>query len=919
MENPGSLSVYYCNARSIRNKFNDLILLSSSFKYDILAISESWLHLDTVDSSEYFQVPGYVRVNKDRVGRIGGGVLLFLKSDLKFAILENEHAESIWLKLIGKNACVIFGLVYRPNDLDDIQIANDINNFAKFSQTCIVGDFNLPAIDWINMCSNSPNLVFKATLDNFLVQKVSEMTRNNNLLDLVFCSSFELVDNLDVIDPLSTSDHRSIKFDLKFNKPEIRNIVKKPNFKKANFEEIRSDISFLNNDDFFALEGPVTAFNTLMNTIKDSQNIWIPFAKAGKCSDKPWVTQSLKSKIGLKRSLYKRAKVNPDLFARYKVVQNELKTQIFIAKLRYENRLADISKSNPSAFFKYYRSNNKESIIALNENGERISENHQIGNVLNKYFASVFSQRTDDFIINVNRNPLFPSMDQVVFTTSDILIALNKLSAHKSVGPDFVYARTLVETKFEIAPILTHIFNAFLEFAYVPDEWKIADVIPIFKKGNKECKENYRPISLTSVMCKLMECIIVNKLTLFLESNNLLTPYQHGFRKGKSCVTNLIMFYDKVTKCVDSGGSYDILFLDFSKAFDKIPHSRLLDKLYKFNVDPRIVKWIEEWLSNRRQRVLLNGEYTDWLPVTSGVPQGSCLGPLLFVLFINDFGNNMVSDIGLFADDAKLGREIQTIDDFNKLQGDLDLATLWCEYEGMILNPDKCVVMHFGKNNPHFEYTINNRKVKLSQEQSDLGVMINENLSFSNHCTNVRNKATRVVSFIKQSVSTRNPETMIKLFSALVRPILEYAAQFWSPHLIRDIDLIENVQRSFTRLINNFQMLNYEERLNELNLFSLQYRRERGQIIETFKFFKNSPDSAQILFSFPASSRTRGHAHKIENWRFKTEMGRYSFSNRVVKLWNSLPSELVEADSVEAFKRPLDEELSDFRGNLKYS
>ena len=881
-------------------------------------MTESWLNLSTVDSSDYFQIPGYVRINKDRVDRAGGGVLIYLKFGINFAVCNNEHKESIWLKITSRDVAITFALVYRPDDRTDREIASDINCYANHSRVCIVGDFNLPTLDCIEMSSNSTNLVYNAFINNFLTQKVTEATRENNILDLVLSSSFNLVENLEVIDPLANSDHNSIKFNLQFLKPEVHNFVKKPNFRKANFEKMRSDILNLNNHNFLSTVGPIAPFEALMTKLADSQNTCIPFSRAGKQKNKAWITESLKTKIGVKRSLYKRAKVNPSFLQQYKTAERELKIEIFKAKSNYEDRLAVICQNNPSVFFKYHRSSNKECIVALQEGSRRISDSLAMGNVLNKYFASVFNDKLVNRDINFELNPSLPLMPRCTFTNLDVIAAINNLSAYKSVGPDLVYARTLKETKMEIAPLLCHIFNAFLEYSYVPDDWKLANVVPIFKKGGKEFKENYRPISLTSIVCKLMESIIVNKLTSFLESNNLLNPRQHGFRRGKSCVSNLISFYNNVAKCVDKGGCYDVIFLDFSKAFDKIPHCKLLDKLCKLNVDRKLIEWISEWLTDRKQRVQINGECTGWLPVTSGVPQGSCLGPLLFIIFINDFNFGMNCDVGLFADDAKLGREIRSIDDITSLQVDLDLAFNWCNNECMTLNADKCVIMHFGKKNPHIQYSMNGEILNAVQEQRDLGVLVNESFSFSDHCSKVRNKAAKVVSFIRQSVSTRNPVTMVKLFSALVRPILEYGAQFWSPHLMKDIDLLESVQRNFTKMIDNFHFLSYDERLRTLDLFSLQYRRDRGQIIETFKYFINSPDTAQNLFSFPESSRTRGHKFKLERWPFRTEIGRSYITNKVVPIWNSLSEVAIDSPSIDAFKKILDDELSTYRRSLRY-
>ena len=274
-------------------------------------------------------------------------------------------------------------------------------------------------------------------------------------------------------------------------------------------------------------------------------------------------------------------------------------------------------------------------------------------------------------------------------------------------------------------------------------------------------------------------------------------------------------------------------------------------------------------------------------------------------------------NVGTYADDTKFGREINSFDDCEIIQRNIDIVNEWCREWNMEINISKCVVMHCGKNNPNFNYNLNEVSLKSVQNYEDLGVLIDNKLSFSDHCLKVRNKSTRTMMYIKQCVTTRNRNTMLKLFTSLVRPILDYCAPFWSPHLVKDIDLIEQVQRRFTKLISGCQNLTYQQRLTQLDLFSLEYRRKRGEIIETFKFVKFVPGTAQILFSFSVSDRTRGHAHKMVKTRFRTNLGANTFSNRVVSTWNVLPSDVVECNGIESFKHSLDTVLKSLV-NLRY-
>jgi len=233
-----------------------------------------------------------------------------------------------------------------------------------------------------------------------------------------------------------------------------------------------------------------------------------------------------------------------------------------------------------------------------------------------------------------------------------------------------------------------------LETGVVPQDWKEAIVSPLFKKGSKAKPENYRPVSLTSIIGKILESIIKDQIASHLDHFNLIQKSQHGFTKGKSCLTNLLEFLEGVTSDLDDGNSVDLVYLDFAKAFDKVPHRRLAKKLEAHGIGGCILQWIENWLSKRRQCVGINGVYSSWRDVTSGVPQGSVLGPILFVIYINDLDSDLVSHIGKFADDTKMYKSVNCIADVEMLRNDLTRLDEWSREWQMQFNIDKCVVMH---------------------------------------------------------------------------------------------------------------------------------------------------------------------------------------------------------------------------------
>jgi ribonuclease P/MRP protein subunit RPP40 len=703
-------------------------------------------------------------------------------------------------------------------------------------------------------------------------------------------------------------------------KNENKTTVKKYDYFRADYDEVRKHMQALQQE---------TSSNYFTNNISEVNDRWIniknnclrirnkyigPKRKAKNKSK--WATNKVrKCRREKKKAWMKFIKGNRDekLYQEYKIKLNNSVKENRRAKRSFEERLAKNIKEDSKTFFAYVNSKKRSNNMIgplKNSQGEVLKNNKETADLLNSYFASVFTREDCIHIpepVEMFKGSQSESLSSMTIEEQVVLEKLTKINVGKSHGPDELHGKLLYEIRYEIVKDLTKLFNLSLETGVVPQDWRDADVCPLFKKGKRDKAENYRPVSLTSIVGKLLESILKDRIVTHLEQHKLLRESQHGFTSGRSCLTNLLVFFEFITKELDKGNNVDLVYLDFCKAFDKVPHCRLGKKLEAHGIKGEVKTWIVNWLSNRRQRVCVDGELSDWEKVSSGVPQGSVLGPVLFLIYINDLDEGVISKIGKFADDSKLGKSISSSADIRLLEDDLSKLEEWSVQWQMLFNVDKCSIMHLGKSNANHLYKIGNNMLKYSDKERDLGVIVDKTLKFSEQVNSVVCKANATLGMIRRNITCKNKFIVTRLYKALVRPKLEYCVQAWRPYLRKDIHKIEQVQGRATRMIEECRGLSYEERLKVTGLTTLEKRRTRGDLIEVFKAVKGiTKIDRSSLFTIANNSRTRGHRFKLVKTRSRLDLRKNFFSQRVANDWNSLPEAVVEANSVNSFKNLYD-------------
>ena len=878
----------------------------------------------------------------------GRGIAVYSDQDLN--ITEVEGTESfaeyciIQLKISEGETLDIVAIYRSPSSSEEnnnamLNLLQHIDD-RKPTNLLIAGDFNFPDINWENNGSTVSETSCSAKFvnqiqDYFWYQHVKQPTRARSgnepsLLDLILTNVEDLIDNPVYESPLGGSDHCLITCNIRCGKYRENGNTFGFNWSKANYDKMRENLQL---DWNLLLSGSLDVneqWKIIHSHLQESIIKNVPLLKRNsKKRAKVPISPELREMIRKKHRTWQRYMETRDQLKLrdYKRARNKLKNALRVAKKKHEKDIADSVKSNPKKFWRYVGEKTKKKSQVpdlINNEGQRTTSNEEKAELLGSFFSSVMTVEPEGPLPQVEMKKNQYNWGEEI-TETQIREKLKELNPNKSQGPDKVHPRCLIEIKEQMIKPLQILFNTSLRTMQVPAEWKTAAITPVYKKGNKASCDNYRPVSLTSIVCKLLEKIIRDKIMGYLRKYELLSNKQYGFIPGRSTTLQLLKILDEWTSALDNGLAIETIYMDFRKAFDSVPHRRLIYKLEALGLENPILSWVASFLSNRSQYVQINGSRSKDYRVTSGIPQGSVLGPVLFVLYINDLPDNLKSNPYMFADDTKIfqiyPKDVATP---RVIQDDLLKLDTWSSNWLLKFHPKKCHQVVINRKREEGQTSARylpagSGRLQLEQVEceKDLGITIDNNLTFEKHIDHICSKANQIMGLIRRTIDNLTPEIFKPLYIALVRSHLEYGQAVWSPFMRKSIKKIESVQRRATKAINGFKDLSYEQRLTRLNLPTLEFRRKRGDMMEVFKITRKIYDT-ECCPKLQLSNRI-GRSHSLKLFKpqvNRLDLRKYSFTVRIVDTWNNLPEAVVSAPSLNAFKNRLDKHWKDDRSKF---
>ena len=727
-------------------------------------------------------------------------------------------------------------------------------------------------------------------------------------------NSVECISNLSICkdDQILLSDHYVVTFQISHSSPPSLTTTTTPkyvfDFPKADYDGICSYLIDFDYSCCLRCSDVELVWNTVKSSIYEAMNIFIPKVRLRRFQYPCWFTPELRHLSKSLRTLRKKASRKPTAHLCNKVAQYQstLRDKILHAKSQYEiNLVQSFAGSQSSKICKYIHSLTKDSSIPSTVflGTSSASQDTERAELFNSFFHSVFTISSYRLPSLDNLPVASPSICSISISELEVLTALSSLDPNKSMGCDGIGSKLLKHCSLALYIPLHHLYSLSISKHIVPLEWKHHSITPVYKSGDKSQVINYRPISLLCIISKVLERLVYDKLSAFIMKHNIIHDSQFGFLQHRPAIQQLLTFLANIHNDINSNARCDVIYLDFRKAFDSVPHHELLLKLRKVGVNGSLWYWFRAYLLGRQQHVSISGCSSSSLPVISGVPQGSILGPLLFLIYINDLpSSSLFTKLFLFADDTKCLSRISSPSDSLLLQSDLDGVSSWSKKWLLAFNETKLHLLSINtkRSNPlststaDSSYYINGRSIAPCNSHKDLGIVIASDLKWTDHLHLISSKAYKKLGLLRRTFcATNSISTKKRLYISLVRSQLLYGSQIWRPVLIKDINLIESIQRRATKYILNDYTSDYKARLTKLHLLPLSVLFELHDICFFIKSLKSDANSSFNIVNFVSfnTNQTRSGSHmKLVQPLSKHSRDKQFYFNRLPSLWNSLPA-----------------------------
>ena len=957
--NPGpalthsNVSLYYMNARSIADnkltQFNTVFADNSDF--DVICLSETWLHAGVFDGEILDDSQFCVhRRDRSQLGskfKRGGGVLTAVSTRYTSRArgdLESDKCEAVWCEIeLNSKSKLLIGCCYLPpkqttSSMDDFQeMMTRVHMAVRPGDTLLLcGDFNMPSIRWTRRSCDEqvliahtvdiPNAVDTCFLnvieESDLVQHVPFPTRDNNFLDLLFTSNHDATTTVKPAPRAVKSDHDAFHCSMAF--PFIGRksftIRERLNWTKVKYDELSAAISSKPWDRLLECSDVNEKCNIFYDLVNEAIRDSVPVISVNPAKYPAWFDNETVNALKDKNRAYRKWKrtVSENLRIEYQVKRAYFKHLKVTKYNAYISKIEAGLNHDSRALWKYVGRKTKSPRVPMevDYNGIKGHDPNSCSELFSEFFRTKF-RPPRDVSDPLPKTKSFTSncLSDLHVEQTEVEKCLKELKNGKSPGPDGLPVSVFKNCRQSLSGPLTDIFNSALQTGVFPVKWKLANVIPVLKKGSRFQVTNYRPISLLCIMSKVFESVLHRRM--YAHVSQYIAAEQHGFVKGRSTVTNLSKYTHFISKNINNKVQVDSVYTDFSSAFDSVDHSLLLHKLKSYGIVGKLHKLLSSYLSNRTQIVTINSGASRSEFVTSGVPQGSILGPLMFVIFVNDLPScfNHSSSL-MFADDLKIFRPIIEYSDCERLQHDIEHLSRWCTEWRLNLNIAKCNVISFTnkKNSFIYNYSLNGSLLDRVKYIRDLGVVLSQDMSFNKHIQKIVPNAFKLLGFVRRSCMKEfRPNTLRCLYVSLVRPQIEYASVIWNPNNSHggNVSCIEAVQRRYIRYIcyktnTVYDRANYQALCDTFRLTTLFKRRQMCDLIFLFKIIRNYFNDLDIIsninFRVPPKN-TRNHDTFVPS-RSRINVFKYSCFTRLQTVFNDVVPDTVDVFNIDfkAFK-----------------